>query len=66
MLHWHRMPREVVKSPSREVFKFLIDKATPDRISCWNWASRGPNQTEHLNLYRLLSFWLEAHSRSEP
>jgi len=31
--HWHRLPREVVKSPSLEVFKTHEDVALSDVVS---------------------------------
>ena len=30
--HWNRLPREVVESPSLEVFKKRIDKALQNKV----------------------------------
>ena len=32
VLHWHRLPREVVESPSMEVFKNRMDVALRDVV----------------------------------
>jgi len=31
---WHRLPREVVKSPSMEVFKKCVDITLSDMVYC--------------------------------
>ena len=33
VMHWHRLPREVVHSPSLEVFKNHVDVALRDLVS---------------------------------
>ena len=33
VLHWHRLPREVVESPSLEVLKSHVDMALTDVVS---------------------------------
>ena len=33
VLHWHRLPREVVQSPSLEVFQSPVDVALRDVVS---------------------------------
>jgi len=35
--HWSRLPREVVKAPSLEVFKGSIDVAFRDKVYWWTW-----------------------------
>jgi len=32
VMHWHRLPREVVKSPSLEVFKKRVDVALRETV----------------------------------
>ena len=33
VMQWHRLPREVVESPSLEVFKHRVDKVLMDMLS---------------------------------
>jgi len=32
--HWNRLPREVVESPSQEIFKRHVDMALRDLVQC--------------------------------
>jgi len=35
VMQWHRLPREVVESPSLEMFKKCVDVALRDRLEQW-------------------------------
>ena len=45
IMHWHRLPREVVGSPSLEVFKKHGDVALRDMVwwAWWVWVGVGPD-----------------------
>lgn len=34
--HWNGMPREVMKSPSLEVFKEWVDRTRRRVVECWD------------------------------
>ena len=37
VMHWHRLPREVLESPSLEVFKNRVDVALRNMVSGVGW-----------------------------